>query len=399
MVMVSTRIKPMRLAIVRQRYNPFGGAERFIERAVAALSASGASVTVIARAWKRAPAVASTATPALQAIRCDPFHVGRRWRDSSFARAVCRLLQTESFDLVQSHERMACCDIFRAGDGVHRQWLALRAREQGPLARLATRLNAYHRYLLGAERRLFASARLRAVICNSAMVRADVLRHFSIDPARLHVIYNGIDLDVFNPGLRALHRQAVRASMSIAPHAPVYLLVGSGFARKGVFRLLPAFAAAAPAGSHLVIVGADRALARARGLAHRLGCADRVHFCGGVEDVRPYYGAADWFVLPTLYDPFPNAAIEALACGLPVITTHQSGAAEFIQPGLNGQVCDALDGPGLERCIAEVARLPKEASALARAAVAGLSVGAMAERLLELYEQLLAAPQGPAAGH
>ncbi len=375
----------MRLAIVRQRYNPFGGAERFIERAVAALTESGAAVTVIARSWKQLPGAA--ASP--RALACDPFHVGRRWRDSSFARAVCRLLQHETFDLVQSHERIACCDIFRAGDGVHRQWLDLRAREQGAWGRLATRFNAYHRYLLAAERRLFSSPRLRAVICNSAMVRADVLRHFPIDPSRLHVIHNGIDLEVFHPGLRAAHRDVVRQSLGIGASAQVYLMVGSGFARKGVFRLLPAFAAAAPAGSHLVVVGADRSLEKARALARRLGCAARVHFTGGVDDVRPYYGAADTFVLPTLYDPFPNAAIEAMACGLPVITTLQSGAAEFIEHGINGQVCDALDHEALERCVAAAAALPPDASVAARAAVAALSIGAMAERLLALYAHLL----------
>jgi UDP-glucose:(heptosyl)LPS alpha-1,3-glucosyltransferase len=382
----------MRLAIVRQRYNPFGGAERFIERAVAALAESGTAVTVIARSWKQVAAPGTVQ----HAMVCDPFHVGRRWRDSSFARAVCRLLDRESFDLVQSHERIACCDIFRAGDGVHRQWLTLRAREQSLVGRLATRFNAYHRYLLAAEARLFSSPRLRAVICNSAMVRADVLRHFSIDPSRLHVIHNGIDLDMFHPGLRAVHRKTVRECLGIASSAHVYLMVGSGFARKGVFRLLPAFAMAAPPGSHLVVVGADRALDKARALARRLGCADRVHFTGGVDDVRPFYGAADTFVLPTLYDPFPNAAIEAMACGLPVITTLQSGAAEFIEHGINGQVCDALDRDALERCLVAAAAFPPAASGAARAAVAGLSIGAMAERLLALYEQLL--EPAPAAG-
>ena len=68
-----------------------------------------------------------------------------------------------------------------------------------------------------------------------------------------------------------------------------------------------------------------------------------MRFLGGQQDVRPYYGAADCFALPTLYDPMPNAALEALACGLPVVTSTTSGAAELIRHGVNGHVCPATD--------------------------------------------------------
>src|SRR5215470_5265159 len=189
----------MRIAVIRQRYNPYGGAERFLVRAIEALAAQGAQVTVVAREW-REPAGAPDA-PA-RVLRVDPFYVGRLWRDWGFARAVCARLASERFDLVQSHERLSGCDVYRAGDGVHRQWLENRARVDGPLARLAARLSPYHRYVLGAERRMFASARLRAVICNSRMVRDEIRRHFDIPNEKLQVIYNGIDLDAFAPRLR-----------------------------------------------------------------------------------------------------------------------------------------------------------------------------------------------------
>ncbi len=99
----------MRLALVRQRYSAYGGAERFIERALGALGGQGVAVTVLAREWIGAPG---------GLVRCDPFYVGRLWRDWSFARAVCREIARRPFDLVQSHERIDCCDIYRAGDGV-----------------------------------------------------------------------------------------------------------------------------------------------------------------------------------------------------------------------------------------------------------------------------------------
>ena len=138
----------MRLALVRQRYSAYGGAERFIERALGALSWQGVAVTVLARNWIGDPG---------NVVRCDPFHIGRLWRDWSFARAVCREVARRPFDLVQSHERIACCDIYRAGDGVHAQWLDNRRRALALRGRLAIACNPWHHYVLAAERRLFAS--------------------------------------------------------------------------------------------------------------------------------------------------------------------------------------------------------------------------------------------------
>jgi len=75
----------------------------------------------------------------------------------------------------------------------------------------------------------------------------------------------------------------------------------------------------------------------------KLGIAARVRFVGGVSDVRPFLAAADAFVLPTLYDPFPNAVLEAMAAGLPVVTSTRCGAAEIVAEGETGFVRDALD--------------------------------------------------------
>jgi hypothetical protein len=85
----------MRLALVRQRYSAYGGAERFIERALGALGKQGVAVTVLAREWIGDPG---------NVVRCDPFYLGRMWRDWSFARAVCREIARRPFDFVQSHE-------------------------------------------------------------------------------------------------------------------------------------------------------------------------------------------------------------------------------------------------------------------------------------------------------
>jgi len=372
----------MKIAVIRQRYNPYGGAERFVAKALEALGRQGTELTIVAREWSETAGAAT--------IKVDPFYLGRAWRDRGFARAVCARLAGERFDLVQSHERLACCDVYRAGDGVHRQWLENRARAAGGLARLATRLSPYHRYVLAAETELFASPRLKAVICNSRMVRDEIRRHFGLPEDRLHVIYNGVDLDAFVPELRLDHRERMRRSLDIPEHAVVYLHVGSGFARKGVGALIEAFARLPDRDARLLVVGKDRAQRAMTARATELGIAGRVHFAGGQADVKPWYGAADVFVLATLYDPFPNAALEALASGLPAIVSRQCGAAELIREGVNGHVVDPLDVDALAQAMGAIAaRGPGDLSEDARASVTHLGLDAMGERLVALYRTLL----------
>jgi UDP-glucose:(heptosyl)LPS alpha-1,3-glucosyltransferase len=373
----------MRIAVVRQRYNPYGGAERFVARALAALAKQGAEMTVVAREWREGAD--------LRTLQVDPFYVGRLWRDRSFARAVCARLETERFDIVQSHERLPCCDVYRAGDGVHRQWLENRGRAAGALARLADRLSPYHRYVLDAEARLFASPRLKAVICNSRMVREEIRKWFDVPEEKLHVVYNGVDLDAFVPELREAHRARVRAELGVPETAKVFLHVGSGFARKGVGTAIAALSKLADRSARLFVVGADRSAGAMRAAAARAGVAERVHFAGGQEDVKPWYGAADCFVLATLYDPFPNAALEALASGLPAIVSGQCGAAELVKEGVTGRVVDALDGDALARAMDDIAgRASDDMREDARASVTHLGLDAMGERMVALYRALLA---------
>lgn len=382
----------MRIAIVRQRYNPYGGAERFAARALATLARGGVSAAVVTRDWRGAEQPGG-----YEVIRVAPFHLGRLWRDWGFARAACARLARERFDLVQSHERLDCCDVYRAGDGVHRVWLDHRGRAGGALVRLAQSLSPYHRYVLGAERRMFASPRLRAVICNSRMVAGEIAAHFGVAAEKLHVIHNGVDLERFHPGLRAEHRAAMRARLGLPEAAFVYLHVGSGYARKGVARALQALAALPDRGARLAVVGRDRDEARMKTLAARLGLAERVHFAGAQDDVRPWYGLADAFVLATVYDPLPNAALEALACGLPAVVTRQCGAAELVAPGASGEVCDAFEPGSIAAAMRDAARGDREARrAAARDSVAALSLEAMGARMTALYEALLRPGAGSA---
>jgi UDP-glucose:(heptosyl)LPS alpha-1,3-glucosyltransferase len=375
----------MRLAIIRQRYTPQGGAERFVEGALEALLERNVAITLYTREWPQ------TKLQLIEPHICDPAYWGALWRDWGFARAVSRDIGKARANLVQSHERLLCCDIYRPEDGLHATWLDERLKDAPANLRLRVAMDPWHRYTLRMERQLFASPWLRAVLCNSKMVRDDIKARYGLPDERLPVLYNAVDPDVFSPALRE-HRERIRAKYRIPDDAVVFLLVGSGFTRKGVPAALAALAAL-PSAAHLIVIGDDRRLESTKQHARDLDVRSRVTFLPASTEVVPFYGAADVFVLPAIYDSFPDAAMEAMASGLPVVTSTRSGAAELVTEHDAGFVCDARDIPALTGHLQALLdpALRERLGANARAGVLPLSPSAMTLKLVLLYKELLEA--------
>ena len=151
------------------------------------------------------------------------------------------------------------------------------------------------------------------MIANSRQVRDEIIRLYGVDPARLRVIYNGLDRQRFHP-LDPGAAAALRQRLGAPENGAVVLFVGSGFERKGLTYLLQAFGSLRDKTSHLWVVGKGH-IPVYRRAAERLGVADRVKFWGPVTETAPFYQAATVLALPTLYDPCSNVVLEALACG------------------------------------------------------------------------------------
>jgi UDP-glucose:(heptosyl)LPS alpha-1,3-glucosyltransferase len=371
----------MHITLIRQRYNPYGGAERFLSRALGALDNSGIKISLMTRDWEP--------TNGIDVVFCNPFYLGRLWRDWGFAHKVCQQLKTVKTDLIQSHERIVCCDIYRAGDGIRKVWLEQRARGQSWPAKIYLRFSLYHNYIKRAEKQVFESSRLRAVICNSYMVRSEILQNFKIDESKIHVIYNGLDTKLFHPDIKQ-NNNSLRTQWNIPEFANVFVFVGSGFERKGMLQLLRAFAEL-PENSYLLVAGYDKRQHFYHEEVSRLGISTRVKFLGPQKDVLPCYSVADAFVFPTLYDPFPNVVLEAMACGLPVITSTKSGAAEVITDHHNGFVCDAFDLQGLQNAMQILCdkNVAKTMGTQARITAEQYDLATMVEQLSALYKSLL----------
>jgi len=376
----------LRIALIRQRYTPFGGAERFVENALNTLRhKTEIELTLITRRWDGAD------NPGIHKIICNPFYVGRLWRDWSFARSACKIVRDESFDLVQSNERVPCGDVYRAGDGVHRQWLQQKLKSNRWWQNLWIRISPYHHYILWQERKVFLSPTLQAIIVNSNLIGNEINKWFPQYKAPLQVIYNGVDTNHYHPRLRNLYRIKIRRQLNISDTTPLLLYVGSGFKRKGVPLLLSTLNELANV--HLVVVGKDKHLQHYQYQASKYGISNRVHFVGPQQEVAPWYASADAFALPTLYDPLPNTVLEAMACGLPVAISNSCGAVDLIEDGKQGIVLNPFRVDLWSKALPNILdpAIGKAMGGEARKRIEKLTPDSMSSKLIELYQGIITA--------
>jgi UDP-glucose:(heptosyl)LPS alpha-1,3-glucosyltransferase len=316
----------VKIAIVRKKYIFHGGAEGFSQALITQLTAAGHEIHIYAVNWEGNPAAN------IFFHKVPVFSVNSFLRDLSFAISSFFLLKKTSYDIIQSHDKTLYQDIYRAGDGCHIEWLKQRWLRTGLSGKLSIVLNPYHWLILTLERIIFKGHRYRKILAISELVKRNIMEYYHVPSDDIIVIYNPVDLERFHIRNRERHRAEIRERHGIAKEDFVVLFVGSGFERKGVRYLIDAVESLdRPVTVLIVGKGNERQYKR---LAKR----QKVVFCGPQREVEVYYAASDIFVFPSMYEPFGNVHLEALASGLPVITTSNSGGAEIIQDGVQGFV-------------------------------------------------------------
>lgn len=330
----------MRLAIIRRRYNPYGGAERFIERLIPILAERGIETSVISDSWRIDKSMKN------RFIQVKSTGWTRSAKFKSFENNVRLFLENQKlhskrFDLIQSHERLVGANIFRAGDGVHRAWLERMQKETGFFRSRWLNHDPYHSAVIETERKMAADKALH-YIANSQMIFDELQEYLGISSDRISLIYNGVNTARFVPASAEQKRESRKkmsklTGMNFSSECKIISFLGSGFNRKGVPQLIDA--AERMKDVFTLICGEDREAERSKRRIIRRGMKARVALTGPLEDVRPLLWAADVFVLPSLYDPSSNAVLEALACGLPVIVTRDVGMADEIISAEAGLVC------------------------------------------------------------
>lgn len=318
----------MKIAFIKKRYIPYGGAENYLHTTLNILKKSGHELHIFAQNWIQE-----------EGVSFHPINVpfrGSLFSSIYFNKRVKEELSMNSFDCVVSFERTTLQDIYRAGDGCHAEWLSIRKSFETLLKRASLRINPFHIYTRHLERNIFRNTRL--IIANSCMVKRQIMGHYGIPEDRIVVLYNGVNIERFHPGNREKWRAEIRKGLGLAETEKLILFVGSDFKRKGLAILIESIGILKKGGYNnlkLLVTGRGN-IRRYKLLCARHGIEEKTIFNGSQKEIEKIYAGADLFVLPTLYDPFSNATLEAMASGLPVITTENNGASELIENGTEG---------------------------------------------------------------
>lgn len=338
----------MRITICCKQFVERGGAETFLVNFARCLVEDGHRVKVITPH-------ADAGLHGVETVRLRLPRLPRACRDLALARAAERALAAEDADVTFSDQKCWGAQVIRVGGGVQREYVRQRAKSyRGTAARaangVARALSVRERLRIYIDDRLYRAPGPRLIIANSDMVRRELAAHYPHVAQRVRVIYNGADPDRFTPELKERHRDRVRSELGIPAHALVGVFVGHDWRRKGLHTFIEALGILARKGTARpacgIVVGRGKRR-RASAFARRRGAAGLLRFVGAAQP-DAYYGAADLGVLPSYYDPCANVTVEALACGLPVLTSVHNGAFELLTPGLDGfYVSDASDSAQL----------------------------------------------------
>lgn len=314
----------MKIAIVRKECSfRKGGAERYAANLCTQLAALGHEVILLAARCDAELLDRVTYIP----VEVDRFGSSRKNR--SFHANSQKVLAGLKADRIFALSRTFPADAFRVSDPLHGFWMQV--RYPGACRRFLQTLNPRHRTILRLEKGIFDPAHTGIIVTNSKLSKTMIPEYHDFPEDRIRVVYNGVDLRTFRP------------SESSHPdrETPELLFVGQDFRRKGLAPLVRALAVLKDSGDscRLRVVGRDDP-SPYRKLAASLGVADLIRFDAPFRSIETAYQAADLLVFPTLYDPFANVCLEALACGLPVLTTATNGAAEILDEGEDGYVID-----------------------------------------------------------
>lgn len=228
-------------------------------------------------------------------------------------------------------------------------------------------------------------SRLRHIVTVSNVSAGDVARAFGLQPESLHVVHNGIDTETFSPRPE-IQRIPFRVMATASADQPL----------KGLRYLLEAIASLVPRypDIHLVVIGKLKDDGDTNRLIDQLGIRDRLTFVSGVEteEIVRRYAEATLVVVPSIYEGFGFPAGEAMACGVPVISTNGGALPEVV--GDAGITVPVRDAAAIANQIAHLFDNPKEREQLGRRGrdhiVSRFSWQIAAERMLSLYRNVIA---------
>lgn len=310
-----------------------GGAERWTDRHARRLLSLGYRVHLVAGSFAHVPDGAQC-----HLVRFRPFGDKRL----QFATDAEQLLRRLQVDVIHDMGDGWYADLFMPHHGTRAATFAQNTKMARTLLRpfrdVAYWLLPRYRSFRELESRQFDLKRPTTFVAISKLVAQQMHQSFHVPMQRIQVVYNGVDTGRFHPPTGSASRNDVRQELGFTDET-VFLLVAHNFKLKGLDAILRASSRLISEGKRIgVVVAGNGRVSHYRRIASSLGCGAVVRFVGNQPDPVPYYHAADVYVQPTFHDPCSLVVLEAMACGLPALTTRYNGVSEIMVDGLHGFV-------------------------------------------------------------
>ncbi len=349
----------MRIAIIKSNFTPYGGAEKYTLKLVEAFLKNDVAVDIITATHSNWSSLGLKVRPiVLKQVRYNNL-----LRILTFRASVRKYFGKELYDCILGMECTGYETHVRAGGGCHSAWIRRRCDESSWFRCLSFRTNPFHRAMIAAEKRAFNSNKLKRIICNSHLVKREIPHFYAQAKDKITVVHNGVEWndfsDVFETAVS--NRSGIAQDLRFNPDKFFFLFVGSGYERKGLAKAIRALQLL-PEYTELIVVGKDKRQNHYAKLCEKSGLTKRVHFFGPQRNVIPFLQVADAFVLPTIYDPFSNASLEALAMGLFLVTSDANGCSEVVTEGSGIIIGNLKDDESVAKAMARALEphLPKK---------------------------------------
>jgi len=370
----------MKVALVCKKYSlKEGGLERYTYFLSRELIRAGHEVHIFANIWQEEPGAIIHRVPVVR--------LSSPAKNLSFAFFANRALSKMKFDIIHSMERIFYQDIFRVSDGINP--VQMQQKHPNPVVRFIKKIGPRRIALSYLEHKIFVDKGCKIVMTNSELVKKNIIEHYKVDPENIVVIYNGVDTSRFNTRVKEKFRSSLREKYGVKKEELVLIFVSNNFKLKRLDLVLEAMASLKNNKIRLFVIGADNHRTYQR-WANNNSLGKQVLFFGLKSNIEKYYAGSDIFVLPTLYDAFANVCLEAMACGLPIITTNFNGAADLISDNKNGYILKTQKADELAARIKALEPLSNRTrmgdNAAAKAAY--FTMEKHVTKVLELYERV-----------
>jgi len=324
----------MKIAVVIPKYGLVGGAEGFSYEVTERLAAhSGFEIHVFANQWLRG-------NPSISFHKVRILAFPRFMRQISFAYISNRLICTEKFDLIHSHDRIFKMDLFTMHGIPHKTWIK-KVRHK--------HLSLFDRSMAWVEKKGIMGSHKPVILPVSRLAKREFLKVYNIPESNIHVIHPGISMDRFSALDKKACRYEIRGRHGLSQNDVVILFAGMNFKVKGLELVLRGFAGLIEREDKksklkMLVVGKGKKK-RYIALCRELGIADRIIFTGVIRGVEKYYLASDIFAMPSQFDTFGLTVLEAMTAGLPVIISNRVGAMDLIDSGVQGFILSENPSP------------------------------------------------------